>query len=198
MNSMIAGSMLPERVPITTPSSGVRPMVVSTHLPFTTALIEDPLPRWQTITFEFSDSVPGILPHVWIRSCGLYRGNRIFLLCSFLVFQWQTIQICFCRHGLMESGIKYCYLRYTWHQFAAYTDTDQVCRLCRGARSLHSSTAWITSSVITTEDANFFSAVYDTMSDCIYFFRLAIAPVFHWSGHPEPSESLYVSAWKLL
>ena len=58
MNSMIAGSMLPERVPITTPSSGVRPMVVSTHLPFTTALMEDPLPRWQTITFEFSGFSP--------------------------------------------------------------------------------------------------------------------------------------------
>ena len=33
-------------------------MVVSTHLPFTTALMEDPLPRWQTITFEFSGFSP--------------------------------------------------------------------------------------------------------------------------------------------
>ena len=58
MNSTIAGSMLPERVPITTPSSGVRPIVVSTHSPFTTALMEEPFPRWQTITLELSLSRP--------------------------------------------------------------------------------------------------------------------------------------------
>ena len=50
--------MLPERVPITTPSSGVRPIVVSTHSPFTTALMEEPFPRWQTITLELSLSRP--------------------------------------------------------------------------------------------------------------------------------------------
>ncbi len=40
MNSMIAGSISPERVPITSPSSGVRPIDVSTHLPFNTALMK--------------------------------------------------------------------------------------------------------------------------------------------------------------
>ena len=47
MNSTTAGSRVPQRVPITRPSSGVMPMVVSTHLPSTQADREEPLPRWQ-------------------------------------------------------------------------------------------------------------------------------------------------------
>ena len=50
MNSTTAGSSVPERVPITRPSSGVRPMEVSVHLPSTHALSEEPLPRWQMMT----------------------------------------------------------------------------------------------------------------------------------------------------
>ena len=49
MHSTTAGSRSPERVPISTPSSGVRPMLVSTHLPLTTALRDEPLPRWHTM-----------------------------------------------------------------------------------------------------------------------------------------------------
>ena len=49
-NSKIAGSRSPERVPMISPSSGVRPIEVSTHLPPTEAEIEAPLPRWHTIT----------------------------------------------------------------------------------------------------------------------------------------------------
>ena len=33
-------------------------MVVSTHLPFTTALMEEPFPKWQTMTLELSLSRP--------------------------------------------------------------------------------------------------------------------------------------------
>ena len=47
MHSTTAGSRSPERVPIKTPSRGVRPMDVSKHLPSTQALREEPLPRWQ-------------------------------------------------------------------------------------------------------------------------------------------------------
>ena len=42
---MIAGSISPLRVPITKPSSGVKPIEVSTHLPFLTAVIDAPLPK---------------------------------------------------------------------------------------------------------------------------------------------------------
>ena len=46
---MIPGSIEPQRVPIIRPSSGVKPMVVSTHFPSRTAAMEAPLPRWQMI-----------------------------------------------------------------------------------------------------------------------------------------------------
>src|SRR3954467_11790646 len=40
--------MLPERVRIGTPSSGVKPIVVSADRPSRTAVTEQPPPRWQT------------------------------------------------------------------------------------------------------------------------------------------------------
>ena len=49
-NGTIAGSMLPQRVPIGRPSSGVRPIDVLTHLPPFEQLTEEPLPRWQVMT----------------------------------------------------------------------------------------------------------------------------------------------------
>ena len=42
---IVAGSRSPERVPITSPSSGVKPMEVSTLRPRSTAATEAPLPR---------------------------------------------------------------------------------------------------------------------------------------------------------
>lgn len=44
----IPGSMEPARVPIIRPSSGVRPMDVATDRPPSTAVTEQPLPRWAT------------------------------------------------------------------------------------------------------------------------------------------------------
>ena len=45
MCEMIEGSMEPLRVSMTTPSTGVRPIVVSRLWPFRTAAREQPLPR---------------------------------------------------------------------------------------------------------------------------------------------------------
>ncbi len=42
------GSIEPERVPIITPSSGVMPIEVSAERPASTAVTEQPLPRWAT------------------------------------------------------------------------------------------------------------------------------------------------------
>ena len=42
------GSTEPERVVIGTPSSGLKPIVVSTERPSRTAVTELPPPRWQT------------------------------------------------------------------------------------------------------------------------------------------------------
>ena len=43
----MAGSRSPLRVPITRPSSGVKPIEVSTERPPRIAAAEQPLPRWQ-------------------------------------------------------------------------------------------------------------------------------------------------------
>lgn len=68
-NGMIAGSMLPQRVPIGTPSSGVRPIEVSMHLPPFTALRLEPLPRWQVITRVCSFGMSSF----WIARPATYR-----------------------------------------------------------------------------------------------------------------------------
>ena len=51
MYSMMPGSTSPERVPITNPSSGVMPMLVSMECPLSTAVMLAPLPRWAMIIF---------------------------------------------------------------------------------------------------------------------------------------------------
>ena len=54
------GSTLPERVAITMPSSGVKPMVVSTERPSRTAHSDAPAPRWQVTTRSAAASRPSI------------------------------------------------------------------------------------------------------------------------------------------
>ena len=60
MNGIIAGSMSPHLVPIIKPSSGVRPIEVSTTFPPSTAAIEAPFPKWQVIIFKSAMSFPNI------------------------------------------------------------------------------------------------------------------------------------------
>ena len=55
------GSTAPLRVAITRPSSGVKPIDVSTQTPSRTADAEQPAPRWQTITRNPCGSRPSIL-----------------------------------------------------------------------------------------------------------------------------------------
>ena len=58
MNVTTEGSSVPVRVPIIKPSSGVRPMLVSMTLPSLIAVIEEPLPIWQVMTFMSRDRGP--------------------------------------------------------------------------------------------------------------------------------------------
>ena len=58
MYGTMAGSMAPQRVPIMRPSSGVRPMDVSTATPWSMALMEHPLPRWHVMSFNSSSGSP--------------------------------------------------------------------------------------------------------------------------------------------
>ena len=57
-HSIIPGSMLPERVAITSPSSGVKPMVVSTERPPEIAHSDAPAPRWQLTIRSPSAGLP--------------------------------------------------------------------------------------------------------------------------------------------
>ena len=50
--------MSPQRVPMMTPASGVRPIVVSRTLPFLMAAREEPLPRWQVMIVVSSGFLP--------------------------------------------------------------------------------------------------------------------------------------------
>ena len=50
----------PERLPITKPSNGVNPIVVSTHLPFLIAAKLAPFPKWQEIIFISSGFFPNV------------------------------------------------------------------------------------------------------------------------------------------
>ena len=45
ITSTMLGSISPERVPIATPANGVRPILVSIDLPFSTAHILAPFPK---------------------------------------------------------------------------------------------------------------------------------------------------------
>ena len=47
------------------PSSGVKPMEVSTTLPFTMAVTELPFPTWQVMILECSRSIPQNLAPRW-------------------------------------------------------------------------------------------------------------------------------------
>ena len=60
------GSRVPVRLPIIKPSRGVRPMLVSMTLPFSMAVMEDPLPRWQVIIFRSFKSLPISWAQRWL------------------------------------------------------------------------------------------------------------------------------------
>ena len=51
-------STSPARVPMTRPSRGVRPIVVSTDSPWRTQHIDAPLPRWRRIAFTDATGLP--------------------------------------------------------------------------------------------------------------------------------------------
>ena len=69
--SITDGSMSPERVPMTRPSSGVRPIEVSTDSPPSIAVIDAPLPRCSTICFSSrrgrpTKSAAASLTNLWL------------------------------------------------------------------------------------------------------------------------------------
>jgi hypothetical protein len=70
-----AGSTSPQRVPMTSPSSGVSPIDVSTDAPRSTAVTLLPLPRWHVIALRAPGAIPSIAAAVSARYLWL-RGGR--------------------------------------------------------------------------------------------------------------------------
>ena len=83
MASTTEASTSPVRVPIINPSSGVRPIEVSMHLPPSTAETDAPLPMWQVTIFCVSGFTPSNL-HTrsvtkrWLVPCAPQRRMLFF------------------------------------------------------------------------------------------------------------------------
>ena len=65
INLIIAGSTLPDLVPMIKPSKGVKPMVVSITFPPSIAAILEPFPKWQVIIFNSDMGFPIISATLW-------------------------------------------------------------------------------------------------------------------------------------
>ena len=82
----------------------------------------------------------------------------------------QSVHVMLRRHGLMERGIKYSYLRdILAHNVLARADTDQVCRVVQ--RSQRNASLDCLDNFIIDEDgiSKVLAAVYDTMTNSINF-----------------------------
>ena len=76
-NVTIAGSISPLLVPIISPSSGVKPMLVSTHFPPFIAQTDAPEPICRLIAFSSFSSLPSsfaacLLTYSWLVPCAPY------------------------------------------------------------------------------------------------------------------------------
>ena len=105
--AMIAGSIEPERVPITTPSSGVSPMVVSTLLPFLTAAQEQPLPRWAVMSAAVVRIEPEPLDRL-LRDEAVARAVEAVAadLVLLVPLVRDRVEVGALRHRLVEGGVE--------------------------------------------------------------------------------------------
>ena len=90
----------------------------------------------------------------------------------FIVFIRNCIHICFFRHGLMESSIKYSYVWFARHQFHTCTDPHQVCRVVQRSKV---AAFFDYTEYFVIDDAgigDFCAAVEYTVSDCFYFIQV--------------------------
>ena len=136
--------------------------MVSTDFPPSTAQMEEPFPRWQTMTFRSFGSFAKDFSHSlgYETVAGSVEAVTSYSV-LFIIFIWKSIQICFLRHGLMECCIKYAYHRYVRHQFLTCIDTDQVCRIVKRRQIVALlNLSQILHRVRTVEAGKFFSAMY--------------------------------------
>ncbi len=149
----IPASMSPERVPMGRPARGVKPMEVSTLLPPSTAVTEEPLPRWQEISFSSSRLLAqhsgSALGDILVRGAVEAVAADLVLL---IVLVGQGIHIGLGGHGLMEGGVEHGHLGTSLPMTAVQALMPvMLAGLWRGARGMHSSRAFMTSSVMRTD-----------------------------------------------
>ena len=102
-------------------------------------------------------------------------GCSVETVSSYFIFlvevKRKSVEISLSRHCLMESGIKYCYLWYTWHKVCTYADTDQVCRVVKRCKIVALFYGFDHLICDHCGGSEFLTAVYDTVSDRVNFFQ---------------------------
>ena len=156
MCPMIEGSIDPERVPITTPSSGVRPIVVSTLWPFRTAASEQPFPRC-AVTMAWSPGRARAASRPAARrSGGSCRGSRSGAPRASRTSRTAPGRG---RRAAASSGGRRCRrprpAAASGRAPAAIAMPSRFGGLWSGPRGMHSSILWITSGVTGIDPENF-------------------------------------------
>ena len=102
-------------------------------------------------------------------------GCSVETVSSYFIFlvevKRKSVEICFSRHCLMESGIKYAYLRYAWHKLCTYTDTNEVSRVVERCKVIALFYCFDHLVCDHCGRSKFLASVYDTMSDRINLFK---------------------------
>ena len=109
-------------------------MLVSIERPYSTAVMLDPLPRWQVMSFN---SVIG-LPKWFAASCATYwvrQSVKPVLADSVLLVKLarDSVQKRLFRNGVVERGVEHRHLRHPGKNGLARRDTHQRGRIVQGA-----------------------------------------------------------------
>ena len=106
------------------------------RFPFLMAVMEDPLPRWQVITFDVSKSGLPDRRLCALRICGWFRENRPPAYVVFLIeLVGNGIYVGVIGHGLVVSRIKNSYLPGLRQRFSMARIPSKLAGLCNGANS---------------------------------------------------------------
>ena len=120
------------------------------------------------IVVVFAKELCGSLGYEFMRS----SVEAVFTDCVFLIVLFRnTVHICFRRHGLMECGIEYCYVRNARHQFHAGIDSHQVCRIVQRTKISALLDNFDYFVIDDNRVCDLHSAVQNAVSDGIYFFQ---------------------------
>ena len=125
-----AGSRSPERVPITSPSSGVSPIEVSTDSPPRTAVADAPLPRCSTIMLTSSTRTPecpgGLARDIGVRGAVEPVTADVVLLAP---RARDGVRVRDLRDRVVEGRVEDHHLRQVGEQLAGHRDALEVGRV---------------------------------------------------------------------